>query len=136
MTRQFDAMLADLKNGIPSIVCMHYDEKPVTTEHMRLVVGYDGAKGEVIYHEPAEANGAYRRMPIKKFLALWPLKYDRSKWTVIRFRMQPKRIAPVKPSDTFFDGVVNLGEEFTLDVDIAGKDKFGAKLSKGIPRDR
>ena len=103
MKRQFDAVLADLKRGIPSIVCMHYDEKPVTTEHMRLVVGYDGRKDEVIYHEPAEANGAYRRMPFKKFLALWPLKYDRRKWTVIRFRMQPGRIAPVKPSDTFTD---------------------------------
>ena len=103
MKRQFDALLADLKRGIPSIVCMHYDEKPVTTEHMRLVVGYDGRKDEVIYHEPAEANGAYRRMPFKKFLALWPLKYDRRKWTVIRFRMQPGRIAPVKPSDTFTD---------------------------------
>ena len=103
MKRQFDALLADLKRGIPSIVCMHYDKKPVTTEHMRLVVGYDGSKGEVIYHEPAAANGAYQRMPLKKFLALWPLRYDRRKWTVIRFRMQPGRIASVKPSDTFTD---------------------------------
>ena len=103
MTGQFDAMLADLKKGTPSIVCMHYDEKPVTTEHMRLVVGYDGAKNEVIYHEPAIAKGAYRRMSRKKFLALWPLKYDRKTWTVIRFRMQPERIAPIAASDTFTD---------------------------------
>ncbi len=74
MKRQFDAVLADLKRGIPSIVCMHYDSKPVTTEHMRLVVGFDGKKGEVIYHEPASANGAYLQMSLKKFLALWPLK--------------------------------------------------------------
>ena len=103
MKRQFDAVLGDLKRGIASIVCMHYDEKPVTSEHMRLVVGYDGAKGEVVYHEPAEADGAYRRMPRKKFLALWSMKYDRRKWTVIRFRMQPGRIAGVKASDTFTD---------------------------------
>jgi hypothetical protein len=103
MTAQFDALLADLKGGIPSIVCMHYDEKPVTTEHMRLVVGYDGAKSEVIYHEPARAKGAYQRMGLKKFLALWPLKYNRSKWTVIRFRMRPGRIAPIKPSAAFTD---------------------------------
>jgi len=103
MVQQFDAVLTDLKRGIPSIVCMHFDEKPVTTEHMRLVVGYDAQKAEVIYHEPASANGAYRRMSLKKFLALWPLKYDRKKWTVIRFRMQGGQIAPVKPSDTFTD---------------------------------
>lgn len=103
MKRQFDAVLADLKNGIPSIVCMHYDDKPVTTEHMRLVVGYDGAKDEVVYHEPAQINGAYRRMSLKKFLALWPLKYDRRKWTVIRFRMKPGRIATIAPSNTFTD---------------------------------
>ena len=101
MQREFDAMCDDLKSDIPSIVCMHYDAKPVTTEHMRLVVGYDPAKDEVIYHEPAYARGAYRRIGRKQFLTLWPLKYDRKKWTVIRFRMKPGRIANVAPSDTF-----------------------------------
>ena len=36
---------------------------PDTTEHFRLVLGYDAETDEVIYHEPAEADGAYRRMP-------------------------------------------------------------------------
>jgi hypothetical protein len=103
MIQQFDAMLSDLKQGIPSIVCMHYDEQPVTTEHMRLVVGFDETKNEVIYHEPAAANGAYQRMDRKKFLALWPLKYDRKKWTVIRFRMLPGRIESIEPPDSFTD---------------------------------
>ncbi|MDP7288492.1 MAG: C39 family peptidase [Phycisphaerae bacterium] len=101
MAGQFNAMTADLEDGIPSIVCMHYDSKPVTTEHMRLVVGYDGAKDEVIYHEPAERNGANRRMSRSKFLSLWSLKYDRRKWTVIRFRMKPSRIATIEASKTF-----------------------------------
>ena len=103
MRAQFDAMLGDLKRGIPSIVCMHYDDKPVTTEHMRLVVGYDAEKGEVIHHEPASPKGAYRRLSLKKFLKLWPLKYDRKKWTVIRFRMKPDKIATIKPADSFTD---------------------------------
>jgi len=103
MKRQFDAVLADLKRGVPSIVCMRFDNKPVTTEHMRLVVGYDPAKKEVIYQEPADRKGARMRMSLKEFLALWSLKYDRRKWTVIRFRMQPGRIAAAKPSETFTD---------------------------------
>jgi len=101
MAAQFDAMVTDLKAGIPSIVCMHYDARPVTTEHMRLVVGYDASKSEVIHHEPARAGGALSRMSRKKFLALWPLKYDRRKWTVIRFRMKPGRIAKIARPVTF-----------------------------------
>src|SRR5688572_18000464 len=41
---------ADLRAGVPSIVCMHYDDSPRTTEHFRLILGYDAAKDEVIYH--------------------------------------------------------------------------------------
>ena len=47
-TRQLDALFvslhADLKAGIPSIVCMYYDDQPQTTEHFRLVVGFDHLK--------------------------------------------------------------------------------------------
>ncbi|MHC4859926.1 MAG: C39 family peptidase, partial [Planctomycetota bacterium] len=53
---------ADLVRGVPSIVCMRYDESPDTTEHFRLVLGYDAGKDEVVYHEPALDKGAYRRM--------------------------------------------------------------------------
>jgi len=85
----------DLKAGIPSIVCMHYDDQPQTTEHFRLITGYDAARDEVIYQEPAESNGADRRMARTTFLKLWPLKYEAERWTVIRFAMRaipdPKR---------------------------------------------
>ena len=60
---QWQALHADLAAGIPSIVCMHYDSRPGSPEHFRLVLGYDAATDEVIYHEPARADGAYRRMP-------------------------------------------------------------------------
>src|SRR5262245_58125021 len=34
----FDELHADLERGVPSIVCMHYDERPRTTEHFRLIL--------------------------------------------------------------------------------------------------
>jgi Peptidase_C39 like family len=59
---QFAALHADLVAGTPSIVCMHYDASPGTTEHFRLITGYDSTKDEVVYQEPAEPNGANRRI--------------------------------------------------------------------------
>lgn len=86
---RFAELHADLVRGIPSIVCMHYDESPGTTEHFRLVLGYDDRTDEVVYNEPAEDGGGYRRMPRARFLRLWPLAYDARRWTVIRFRLDP-----------------------------------------------
>src|SRR5262249_27843971 len=86
----FAALHADLRAAIPSIVCMHYSDRPDTTEHFRLILGYDAQKDEIIYNEPAEDNGAYRRMSRSLFLKLWPLKYRDNTWTVIRFRLDPQ----------------------------------------------
>jgi hypothetical protein len=83
---------ADLVRGVPSIVCMHYDDAPDASEHFRLVLGYDGKTDEVIYNEPAVDGGSYRRMRRSSFLSLWPLKYDATSWTVIRLRLQPDRL--------------------------------------------
>lgn len=88
LAAQFDALYEDLRRGIPSIVCMHYSESPGTTEHFRLVLGYDAATDEVLYNEPAEDSGGYRRMKRAALLRMWPLKYSSSTWTVIRLRMQ------------------------------------------------
>jgi hypothetical protein len=87
-----DGLRADLARGVPSIVCMRYGERHGAPEHFRLVLGYDSAKAEVIYHEPAEDGGAYRRMSRARFLSLWPLKYRRDEWTVVRFALEPGRI--------------------------------------------
>lgn len=89
LQQQFDALHRDLKHGVPSIVCTHYDDRPGTTEHFRLVVGYDAATDEVIYHEPAIDRGGYRRMKRELLLKLWPLKYDSRQWTVIRMALDP-----------------------------------------------
>ncbi|NUQ63365.1 MAG: C39 family peptidase [Pirellulales bacterium] len=95
------AVHADLAAGVPSILCTRYDARPNTTEHFRLVLGYDARTDEVLYHEPAVAQGSYLRVSRPGLLALWPLKYDPREWTVIRFRMKPGQIRKPKPAASF-----------------------------------
>ena len=95
---QFARLHADLVAGIPSIICMHYDDKPKTTEHFRLILGYDAETDEVIYHEPAVTDGGYNRMKRTMLLGLWPLKYDARRWTVVRIRLEPGRLVEGRPS--------------------------------------
>ena len=42
----------------------------------------------MLYHEPAEDHGAYRRRDRGHFLSLWPLEYDAKRWSVIRLRLE------------------------------------------------
>ena len=99
----FRALHADLSAGVPSIVCMRYDDTPEASEHFRLVLGYDYEKDEVLYHEPAVADGAYARMTRLQFLKLWPLKYEAERWTVIRLRLVPGSIRDVHSTAKFTD---------------------------------
>ncbi len=99
---QWQAVRTDLAAGVPTIVCMHYDDRPGTTEHFRLVAGYDAAADAVIYHEPAQAGGAYRRMSREKFLKLWPLAGGGGQSVVIRLRLQPGRLLPEPAPATSF----------------------------------
>ena len=103
LARLFEELHADLLRGVPSIVCMHYDQTPDTTEHFRLILGYDAGADEVIYHEPAEADGAYRRMSRAQFLALWPLRAGDAEWTVVRFRLEGPPAQEAPPSDARTD---------------------------------
>jgi hypothetical protein len=98
LPEEFARLHADLAAGIPSIVCMHYDSRPGTTEHFRLVLGYDARTDEVVYHEPAEKEGAYRRMARAEFLELWPLKYSDKTWTLVRFRLEAGKLPSAKPA--------------------------------------
>jgi len=86
------AMLADLARGVPSIVCMHYDRAARSPEHFRLVLGFDRATDEIIYHEPGQNEGAYKRMSSARFQELWPLKYARDTWLAIRIVLEPGKI--------------------------------------------
>jgi len=101
MQAQWKAMHADLLAGVPSILCTHYDQQPNTTEHFRLILGYDAKSDEVIYHEPAEARGAYRRMKRAELMQLWPLKYSTTQWTLIRMRLEPGQLKRGKTAETF-----------------------------------
>lgn len=98
---QFEALHADLEAGVPSIVCMRYSDNKGTPEHFRLVLGYDAKTDEVLYHEPAEDDGAYRRMARAAFLDLWPLKYSSDEWSVIRLRLEPGELAETRVDTTF-----------------------------------
>ncbi|BBM88070.1 C39 family peptidase [Candidatus Uabimicrobium amorphum] len=101
--QQWNKLYQDLLRGTPSIVCMHYSDEPHTTEHFRLVLGYDAKKDTVIYHEPAEKRGAYKRMKRSLFLKLWPLKYKKNYWTLIRMPLViDSQNLPVKKATTHF----------------------------------
>ena len=99
--QQWRALHDDLVKGVPSIVCMRYDDTPDASEHFRLALGYDEATDELIYHEPAVEQGAYRRMERSTFIKLWPLKYKPRQWTVIRMRLAERalRDPPKAPSE-------------------------------------
>jgi len=100
---QFRDLHKDLAAGVPSIICMHDDDHPNTTEHFRLILGYDARSDEVIFHEPAVNQGAYRRMKREQLLALWPLKYEKRQWTVVRLRLEPGKLADGRAASTLTD---------------------------------
>lgn len=127
--RLFAELHADLKRGVPCIVCMRFDERPDTTEHFRLVLGYDAEQDEVVYHEPAEDDGAYRSMPRARFLSLWPLRYETERWTVIRLALEPATVAvppPVtgfRPAD-FAQHVMRLRERLPREMSVVVEPPF------------
>jgi hypothetical protein len=108
---------------------MHYDEQPDTTEHFRLVLGYDAARDEVVYHEPAEPHASYRRMKRARFLALWPLKYSPDLWTVIRLRLEdggiraPERARARGPAE-YAQHVMALRDRLSQDFRIVVEPPF------------
>ncbi len=102
LNAHFRDLHADLARGIPSIVCTHFDEQPNTTEHFRLVLGYDKATDEVVYSDPAIKNGGYLRMPRDRFLRLWPLQYRTDEWAVIRLRLAGTPSAPATQHSSGF----------------------------------
>ena len=115
MEAEWAALHEDLKAGIPSIICTRYDDQPKTTEHFRLIPGYDPTTDEVVYHEPAEDDGSYRHMDRSLFLDIWPLKYDADRWTVIRFRLAAgPDLEPDPVSLRARELRATLSEEFTV----------------------
>jgi Peptidase_C39 like family len=117
---QWKTVHADLTSGIPSIVCTRFDESPSTTEHFRLILGYDPGADMVIYHDPAIDGGRYLKMDRKRLLGLWPLK-SASRSTVIRFRCKSGIITNVS-SDAEFSPADYAQSVIELKKITAGKD--------------
>lgn len=89
---QWKALYDDLVRGVPSIVCMHFDASPETTEHFRLVSGYDAATDEVIAEDPAD--GQRHRWRRDEFLKLMVFAPKSKKFNFIRLRVP----APLTPA--------------------------------------
>ena len=104
---QWQALLGGLRRAVPSIVCMRTSSESDASEHFRLILGYDAAADEVLYHEPAVENGAYQRMKRETFLELWPLKAKArettrdNEWLVIRMSLVVGRINVGTPAKGF-----------------------------------
>jgi hypothetical protein len=99
IARELAKLHADLEHGIPSIVCMHYDDRPHTTEHFRLVVGYDAEHDEMIYQEPAEEHAGYRHMSRALFEKLWQLPAsDPGKRVLVRIPLVAGRLVDPRPT--------------------------------------
>ncbi len=103
LDEQFATLLRDLQGGYPSIICMRYDSSPQASEHFRLILGYDSQTDEVIYHEPAEKEGADRRMTRSLLLQLWPLKYASDQWSLIRMRLKLAKRPVIRKTEAFTD---------------------------------
>ncbi len=103
LDKAFAELHSDLAKGVPSIVCAHFDERPNTTEHFRLVLGYDQNTDDVIYHDPAVDRGASLRMGRQQFLKLWPLKYTADQWTLVRLRLDAGKLPNASAAKEFTD---------------------------------
>ena len=99
---QWRALHADLKAGVPSIICGWSSFGENRSEHMRLVVGYDATTDEVLFQEPAQAAATLGRLKRSDFMALWTFKPTKDRWTLIRMalRKRPGAKLPPLPEDT------------------------------------
>jgi hypothetical protein len=86
---QLQAMVQDLRSGMPSIVYTRGAKDEGVPACYRLVVGYDAGGREVLYHDPASKFGSYRRMDAAEFLRLWPLSTGGGGIGVVRIRLEP-----------------------------------------------
>jgi Peptidase_C39 like family len=99
----FAEVHASLLAGFPSVLCTHFDNQPNSSEHFRLIVGYDPKSDEVIYHDPALDDGQAMRMTRKQLFELWPLRYDAKNWTAIWIPLKHTTIIDGTKSEGFTD---------------------------------
>lgn len=96
--RQWRALHAGLAAGRPSIVCttQRSEARGIDVVRFRAVFGYDARSGSVRYHDPARADGADRRQPLRDFLRSWVVGQGQARRRV-RIELTPPR-APARPS--------------------------------------
>jgi hypothetical protein len=123
MQAQLDAALADLRAGIPSVLCMHYDVSRDAPEHFRLLVGYEDGGRTLLFEDPALPRGP-TRFTRERLFAMWPLKYHRDEWTLVRLRLNPVRATTPAPSDA---------AHYAQHV-LAAREKYGDSLDGFTPR--
>ena len=99
----WDKVFFKLRTGVPTIVCTRYSNKPGSSEHFRLIVGFDRLKKEILYHEPAVKESPYQRMSLDDFFEIWPLKYRSNQWTAIAFFLDQKVDPKIVRTEGFSD---------------------------------
>lgn len=67
----WEMILADLKQGRPSVVVAHQQN----IERFVLVIGFNSEKDEVLYHDPNHENGANQSFDRKGFLAAMQMSF-------------------------------------------------------------
>jgi hypothetical protein len=91
----FDALIADLRAGSPSILCVHASDRAGAPEHFVLVTGYDSARDVFVYQDPGRPDGADQRLSRARLLSRWRLM-GRDGEVLIRLRLSP--VALTKPA--------------------------------------
>lgn len=61
------------------------------------MVGYDSAQDQLLMHDPALEDGAYRRLDRQELYATWPLAHATGRSTIIRFRLDPGELKAPTP---------------------------------------
>lgn len=97
----WDHLVADLNEGIASVICMRTSDRSDAKEHFRLLLGYDSNTDEVLYHEPSRPNAAYQRTARTEMLRLWPLKYRKDERLLVRLRLGESRHRAVEVTKAF-----------------------------------
>lgn len=96
-----DQCTADLKAKVPSVVCLRESVRADAPERFYLLVGFDAAKRQVIYHDPNLANGSFANCSVDDWIKRWPIKSAEGKFQAIRLRMNRTKDVYAKGASEF-----------------------------------
>ena len=93
--------VTDLKNRIPSVVCLRESSHKDSAERFYLMIGYDSAKEHVIFHDPNRRNGAFARCSVDDWIERWPSAAADGKVQAVRLRMNQTKEVSAKSAIDF-----------------------------------